>query len=112
MRLSVFSIKRRPSLFSPPLYEGFGLPILEAFASKVPVLVSENSSLREVAGEGAWYCDAFDTEDIARQMLFILENPNLQERILRHSQEQLKKFSWDTSAQETLDYILDDNISE
>lgn len=90
----------------PSLYEGFGLPILEAFASGVPVLVSENSSLREVAGDGAWYCDAFDAEDIARQMACILENSVLRERILSHSQQQLKKFSWDVSAQETLDFIL------
>lgn len=88
------------------LYEGFGLPILEAFASKVPVLVSENSSLREVAGEGAWYCDAFDPEDMARQMLYILNNPKIKEHLLTQAQDQLKKFSWDRSAQETLDFIL------
>lgn len=90
----------------PSLYEGFGLPILEAFASRVPVLVSENSSLREVAGEGAWYCDAFDAEDIARQMVHILSHPDIQERIFAQSQIQLQKFSWDRSAQETLDFIL------
>ncbi len=90
----------------PSLYEGFGLPILEAFASRVPVLVSENSSLREVAGEGAWYCDAFDPEDIARQILHILDSPMVQEHLLIQSQEQLKKFSWERSARETLDFIL------
>ncbi len=90
----------------PSLYEGFGLPILEAFASRVPVLVSENSSLREVAGEGAWYCDAFDPEDIARQILHILDSPKVQEHLLVQSQEQLKKFSWERSARETLDFIL------
>lgn len=90
----------------PSLYEGFGLPILEAFASSVPVLVSENSSLREVAGDGAWYCDAFDSEDIARQMHSVLEDKNIQEQIIANAQEQLKKFSWEKSAQETLDFIL------
>jgi glycosyltransferase involved in cell wall biosynthesis len=93
----------------PSLYEGFGLPILEAFASKVPVLVSENSSLREVAGEGAWYCDAFDAEDIARQIIVVLSKPKLQEELIAQSQEQLKKFSWDRSAQETLDFILSEH---
>ena len=91
----------------PSLYEGFGLPILEAFASRVPVLVSENSSLREVAGEGAWYCDAFDSDDIARQITILLGTPELQERIFIQSQKQLEKFSWDRSAQETLDFILE-----
>ncbi len=90
----------------PSLYEGFGLPILEAFASRVPVLVSENSSLREVAGEGAWYCDAFDSEDMARQIVTILSDSHLQEQLIARSQAQLKKFSWERSAQETLDFIL------
>lgn len=90
----------------PSLYEGFGLPILEAFASKIPVLISENSSLREVAGEGAWYCDAFDSEDIARQIIFILSSPDMQDRLLAQGQKQLQKFSWDRSAQETLDFII------
>lgn len=90
----------------PSLYEGFGLPILEAFASRVPVLVSENSSLREVAGEGAWYCDAFDAEDMARQIVYVLSNQSLQDQLIANGSEQLKKFSWDRSAQETLDYII------
>lgn len=94
----------------PSLYEGFGLPILEAFASGVPVLVSENSSLREVAGEGAWYCDAFDSEDIARQSILILSSPTLQERLFIEGQKQLQKFSWDRSAQETLDFILSEQV--
>lgn len=94
----------------PSLYEGFGLPILEAFASSVPVLVSENSSLREVAGEGAWYCDAFDSEDIARQSLLILSSPHLQARLQEEGKKQLQKFSWDRSAQETLDFIIQPHL--
>jgi glycosyltransferase involved in cell wall biosynthesis len=91
----------------PSLYEGFGLPVLEAFAAGATVLVSENSSLREVAGDGAWYCDAFSSNDIARQMQCVLENPELRSRLREHQASQLQKFSWETSAQKTLDFILE-----
>jgi glycosyltransferase involved in cell wall biosynthesis len=105
---SVRALYQRASLFLfPSLYEGFGLPILEAFASGVPVLVSENSSLREVAGDGAWYCDAFSADDIAKQIQCVLGNENLRTKLMQRSQEQLRKFSWDKAAEETLDFILE-----
>jgi glycosyltransferase involved in cell wall biosynthesis len=89
----------------PSLYEGFGLPVLEAFACDVPVLVSENSSLREVAGEAAWYCDAFSVDDIAEQMTLLWQDDALRERLITRGGEQLKRFSWDKTAKETLEFI-------
>jgi glycosyltransferase involved in cell wall biosynthesis len=89
----------------PSLYEGFGLPVLEAFACDVPVLVSENSSLREVAGEAAWYCDAFSVDDIAEQMTLLWQDGALSERLIARGKDQLKKFSWDKTARETLELI-------
>lgn len=90
----------------PSLYEGFGLPILEAFASHVPVVTAENSSLTEVAGDGALYCQAEDTTDIARQLGRVWQDEMLRADLVSKGQKQLEHFSWDKCARETLDYIL------
>lgn len=92
----------------PSLYEGFGLPILEAFASGVPTLLSENSCLYEVALEGAWYCNAFDVEDMAAQIMAVWNNEELQQNLRERGYERLKEFSWEKTAKETLDFIFDD----
>jgi len=90
----------------PSLYEGFGLPLLEAFASGVPVLTGNNSSLPEVAGAGALYCDARDVSDMAEKLERLWGDEALRQELVKQGNEQLKKFSWDTCAKETLDVIL------
>lgn len=90
----------------PSLYEGFGLPILEAFASGVPVLTADNSSLSEVAGDGALYCQADDVADMAAKLERLWQDETLRAELVRKGEEQLKQFSWDKCARETLDYIL------
>lgn len=89
----------------PSLYEGFGLPILEAFASGVPVLTADNSSLREVAGDGALYCQAEEVEDIAQKLEQLWGDETLRRDLIAKSQEQIKQFSWDMCARETFEYI-------
>lgn len=89
----------------PSLYEGFGLPILEAFASHIPVLTADNSSLREVGGSAALYCDAESVHDIAEKMERLWSDETLQAELILKGIEQLEKFSWDKCARETLDYI-------
>jgi glycosyltransferase involved in cell wall biosynthesis len=96
----------------PSLYEGFGLPILEAFASEVPVLLSENSCLYEVAQEGAWYCNAFDVEDIAKQILALWHDAPLQTSLVQRGNERLKAFSWEKTAEATLEFIFDDGPAD
>lgn len=90
----------------PSLYEGFGLPILEAFASQVPVLTADNSSLVEVAGDGALFCQAEDTSDIALKLGRLWNDETLRLDLIRKGNEQLKHFSWDKCARETIDCIL------
>lgn len=89
----------------PSLYEGFGLPVLEGFASDVPVVCSNNSSLPEVGGEAATYFPANDPISLADTMSRLLDDSQLRERSIAAGREQLKKFSWDECARQTLEYI-------
>lgn len=89
----------------PSLYEGFGIPILEAFASKVPVICSKNSSLPEVGGDAALYFEDNNAEDMANKIKEIITNETLRQKHINKGLEQIKKFSWEKCAKETLDYI-------
>jgi glycosyltransferase involved in cell wall biosynthesis len=90
----------------PSLYEGFGLPILEAFASKVALLTADNSSLREVAGEGALYCQGENVEDIAVKLEELWQNQALREELVAKGIEELTRFSWETCSRKTIDFLL------
>lgn len=90
----------------PSLYEGFGLPILEAFASGIPVLTADNSSLTEVAGDGALYCRAGDVADIREKLERLWRDDTLRADLITKGTKRLEHFSWDVCARETLDYIV------
>lgn len=92
-------------LVFPSLYEGFGLPILEAFASGTPVLTAGNSSLSEVAGRAALYCNALSIEDIAEKLERLWDDEVLRDELVERGNIQLQKFSWDKCARETLECI-------
>lgn len=84
----------------PSIYEGFGLPILEAFYHQVPVACSNTSSLPEVAGEAAVYFDPYNVDHMAKA---ISEAINSKEQLVKAGIKQLAKFSWDKCAKETLE---------
>jgi glycosyltransferase involved in cell wall biosynthesis len=97
---------RGASVFAfPSLYEGFGLPILEAFASRIPVVCAPNSSLPEVAGDAALYFENNNTQDLAQKIQQVLENPELKNSLIEKGCLQLEKFSWEKCAQETLEFL-------
>jgi glycosyltransferase involved in cell wall biosynthesis len=87
----------------PSLYEGFGLPPLEAMAHGTPVLASNTSSLPEVVGNAAVLVNPENVFEIMRALHRVLLDQGLRERMKRRCYEQAKKFSWDVSAQQILD---------
>jgi len=89
----------------PSLYEGFGIPILEALASDVPVICAGNSSLPEVGGKAAEYFENSNAKDLYQKIKKVLNNNNLQNLMIAAGKEQIKKFSWEKCARETLEWI-------
>lgn len=90
----------------PSLYEGFGIPVLEAMASGTPVICAKNSSLVEAGGEAALYFKTEDFSDLADCINKIIENEAFAEELIQKGREHAKKFSWEKCAQETLYYLL------
>lgn len=98
------------SLFAfPTLYEGFGIPVLEAQACGVPVLTSKCSSLPEVGGDGAFYVDPYDVSGISNGIRAILTDTVLTEKLVRQGLQNVKRFSWESSAQR-LDEIIEKEV--
>ncbi|MEK7673420.1 MAG: glycosyltransferase family 1 protein [Patescibacteria group bacterium] len=89
----------------PSLYEGFGLPILEAFYFKKPVLCSSISSLPEVAEEAVHYIDPYDVNNMAEGLELLVYMDKYMEGLVAKGSEQLKKFSWQKTAKETLEIL-------
>ncbi len=98
-------------LVFPSLYEGFGTPVVEAQSLGVPVITSNISSLPGVGGEGALYVDPYDYKDIARAMESLMSDSSLREKLIRLGNENVKRFSWDKSA-ERLMAVLHDAASK
>jgi glycosyltransferase involved in cell wall biosynthesis len=89
------------SLVYPSLYEGFGLPVVEALAAGVPVLTSEVSSLPEVAGDAALLVDPRDVEAIADGMRRLVEDETLRRRLAEAGPRRAAKFTWKDTAART-----------
>jgi len=87
----------------PSLYEGFGLPPLEAMACGTPVVCSDTSSLPEVAGEAALLVNPLETRAIAEAIKKILDDDTLAKDLSQKGIQQAKKFTWKQTAQKTLD---------
>ena len=86
----------------PSLYEGFGLPPLEAMQCGIPVITSNNSSLPEVVGDAGIMLDAADADGLCHSILKLYSTPALRQEMSLKSLAQAKKFSWERCTQETI----------
>jgi len=91
----------------PSFEEGFGIPLLEAFACGVPVVSSKLGSLKEVGGDAALYCDPHSQEDMAQKIMEILNNKILGKAMKEKGASRYKEFSWKKLAKNTFDLYLD-----
>lgn len=93
--------KNARAFIFPSVYEGFGLPILEAFSCGCPVILSNSSSLPEIGGEGAMYFEPNDRESIILAVENVLFNEDYREDLIKKGSERLKFFSWEKTAYST-----------
>lgn len=84
------------------LYEGFGLPLLEAMQCGLPVIASNTSAMPEVAGDAALLVDPKETDELCDAMLKIYTTPSLRDALTRRGMERAELFSWETCANQTL----------
>jgi glycosyltransferase involved in cell wall biosynthesis len=94
------------ALVYPSLFEGFGIPILEALKCEVPAIVSNTSAMPEVAGDAGLLVDPTDVQDIAAKMEMLHKDETLRKKLIEASKEQVKKFSWDQSADRLWDCLM------
>ena len=86
----------------PSLYEGFGIPILEAMSCRCPCLLSNSSSLPEVAGEAALYFNPDDLDDMRSTLRKLMDDQSLRTQLIEAGIERAATFSWDRTVRETL----------
>jgi glycosyltransferase involved in cell wall biosynthesis len=87
------------------MYEGFGLPILEAASCGTAVIAAENSSLPEAAGPGALYFSTSDVSELAARMELLYRDSNLRDDLANRGLKRAQQFSWDKFASELLELL-------
>ena len=93
------------ALTFPSLWEGFGLPVLEAMACGTPVITSRLSSLPEVTGEAAILIDPYNVDELADSMRIVSSNSQLRQRLRVAGIERARLFSWEKTGQRTVDIV-------
>ncbi len=88
-------------LVFPSIYEGFGLPVLEAMELGLPVVCSTAAALLEVAGDAACFFDPYSIEGMGAEIARVAANPSLRDELRRRGQANLQRFSWEATASQT-----------
>lgn len=100
----LISIYNMATVFTmPSLYEGFGLPILEAMACGCPVVTSKEGSLSEVAKDSAYFVDAYNQDSILKGIKEVFNNDKLREELIKKGLENSNKYSWKKTADKTVE---------
>ncbi len=100
------TLYRGASIFiNPSLYEGFGIPVLEAMSRGCPVLSARAGSLPEVGGNAAEYFDPHNAQDLLHKIDLVLGDRSLQNKMIAAGRAHIDRFSWDTAAEKTLSII-------
>jgi glycosyltransferase involved in cell wall biosynthesis len=87
----------------PSINEGFGLPILEAFKFKLPLLIANNTCMPEVAGDAAIEFDPYDEEDLVRQLKRLIKDESLRSDLIHKGNKRLEDFNWEKSCDQLID---------
>jgi glycosyltransferase involved in cell wall biosynthesis len=86
----------------PSFCEGFGLPLLEAMASGIPVAASQAPAIPEICQDAALFFDPERPEDLAESILHLLKDETLREDLVHRAEKRVKDFSWESTARKTL----------
>ena len=90
----------------PSLYEGFGIPPLEAMSCRAPVIASNTSSIPEVVGSAALLFDPLSLDDLVEKIQFLIDTPSLRKMLITSGLQQSHKFSWDETVNQTVSSYL------
>lgn len=107
-----YAYQNAQAFIFPSLYEGFGIPIVESFVAKCPLILSESSCFPEIAGDAAIYFDPSDENSIAASIKEVIYDSDLQAGLKQNGLERAKLFTWEETARQTLDIyksVLDKN---
>jgi glycosyltransferase involved in cell wall biosynthesis len=94
------------AMIYPSVWEGFGVPVIEAMRCNVPVITSANSSMQEIAGDAALYFDPSDHTDMAEKIMLLYKDETLRARLIEKGKKAIEPFNWDRAAEQFWDNIL------
>ncbi len=94
----------------PSLYEGFGMTLLEAFATKTPAIVADIPSLREIADDSAYFINPVDVDEIAEALMKFADNEELRNEYAQKGAQRAQKFDWNKVAEQTLKVYEDVSV--
>jgi glycosyltransferase involved in cell wall biosynthesis len=98
-------------LVLPSIYEGFGLPLVEAMSYGIPILTSNNSAMPEVAGDAALLIDPLDVDSIKLGLTHIMIDENMRNRLATNARKNSERFNWNTSAEKLVDIFKDSVVA-